>query len=86
MTLSELKKIINAIDEKQYGNSKVLVDTEAAQFTCHMVDPTACNLEQDPTSANENDHILIIHLDHDPKLHLSDQEYKKLKQILNQKS
>jgi hypothetical protein len=71
MKLSEfINKATKMLDK--YGDADLLVDTEAAQYTCHMVEITGLYNNDEPSKHYD------ITLDHTAKLHLSDDERDKM--------
>jgi len=69
MKLKELKEIINKIDDK-YNEADILVDTEAALFSVHMVDITNITLEDNEYSENTHGKPFIdIQLDDNAKMY-----------------
>lgn len=65
MKLSELKERLNSIVSK-YHEADVLIDTECAEFMCHMVEPTDIDVIDKEVFGRD---IVIIGLDNNVKKH-----------------
>lgn len=81
MLFKDFKKLVNEIDEEKFGDADVLVDTEAAQFTCHMVDPTGVYVEEDEIFECMGQKWVSISLSHDVKQHVADDDEEHRKAI-----
>jgi hypothetical protein len=72
MKLRELKEKINRIDDK-FLDCEVQVDTEAAEFTCHLVDITGIYTDDGFYVGRD---MVYITLDNSVKVHLPNDSRK----------
>ena len=70
MKLREFKKLVNEIDDK-FLDADILVDTDAAEFSVHMVDPISVDAHETEEMGKP---FVSINLDHSVKIHWSAQD------------
>jgi hypothetical protein len=68
MNLRELKAKVNAIDPK-FDDCRVMVDTDACAFKCHMVDIDNVWCEDSPEWDSMPDDRIYLSLDEECKLY-----------------